>query len=89
MYCQWLASLSCNPLLVAIQQEVTDKEIKSLWEVGVNGIIIELPQEQPQERLSQLAKAIKALPSATKRHPEGGAVLPRLEPGADLVSDDI
>ena len=79
MYCQWLASLLRKPLLVAIQQEITDKEIRALWEVGVNGIVVEVKEEKPQERLAELCRAIEALPPATKRRWEGRVVLPQIE----------
>ena len=79
MYCQWLASLLHKPLLVAIQQEITAKEIRALWEVGVNGIVVEVDEEKPQERLTELRRAIEALPPANKRHRKGGVVLPQIE----------
>ena len=86
MYCQWLASLLHKPLLVAIQQEITAKEIRALWEVGVNGIVVEVDEEKPQERLTELRRAIEALPPATKRHRKGGVVLPQVEPETGSVT---
>jgi len=86
MYCQWLANLLRKPLLVAIQQDITAKEIRALWEVGVNGIVVEVDGEKPQERLAELRRAIEVLPPATKRHRKGGVVLPQVEPETGSVT---
>jgi hypothetical protein len=87
MYCQWLAGLVDKPLLVATQQELTEKEIRSLWEAGVDGAVVEIKEKQPQERLTRLSQAIKALPSRRKRRGERRAMLTRLEPGATIPEE--
>jgi len=89
MHCQWLAGLIDKPLLVATAQELTDKETQALWEAGVNGIVVEVGEEQLQERLERLCQAIDALPTTPKRRSEGGkVVLPRLEQEADSVTPE-
>jgi len=87
IHCQWLAGLVDKPLLVATQQELTPKEIRSLWEAGVSGVVVEMKEEQPQERLKRLSQAIKALPSRTKRHGERRAMLPRLGQGSTMPEE--
>lgn len=89
MHCQWLAGLIDKPLLVATAQELTDKETRALWEVGVNGIVMEVGEEQLQERLKRLCQAIEALPTTPKRRREGRAVLPRLAPEPKEMSEEI
>ena len=84
MYCQWLAGLLDKPLLVATQQEMTDKEIRSLWEAGVDGVVVEIKEEQAPERLIRLSQAIRALPPRRKRRGERGVTLTRLEPGSTM-----
>jgi hypothetical protein len=78
MYCQWLAGLVDKPLLVTAQRELTDKEILSLREVGVRGIVVELQEKQIGDSLARLSQAIKTLPPKTKRFGEKNALLPRL-----------
>ncbi len=78
MYCQWLAGLVDKPLLVTAQRELTDKEILSLREVGVRGIVVELQEKQIGDSLARLSQAIKTLPPKTKRFGEKKALLPRL-----------
>ncbi len=87
IYCQWLAGLVDKPLLVATQQEMTDKEIRSLWEAGVDGVVVEIKEKQLQERLTRLSQAIKALPPRRKRRGERRAMLTRLEPGATMPEE--
>jgi hypothetical protein len=78
MYCQWLAGLVDKPLLVAAQQELTDKEILSLREVGVRGIVVEQPEKQIGDSLARLSQAIRSLPPKTKKLGEKKALLPRI-----------
>jgi hypothetical protein len=78
MYCQWLAGLVDKPLVVAAQQGLTDKEIRSLMEVGVRGIVVELQEKQIGDSLARLSQAIKTLPPKTKKLGEKKALLPRL-----------
>jgi len=87
MYCQWLAGLVDKPLLVATQQELTDKEIRSLWEAGVSGVVVEVKEEQAQERLTRLSQAIKALPPRGKGQGQRRVVLPRLEQGSGIPEE--
>ena len=87
MYCQWLAGLVDKPLLVATQQELTDKEIRSLWEAGVSGVVVEIKEEQAPERLIRLSQAIKALPPRRKRRGERRVMLTRLEPGSTIPEE--
>ncbi|HJX70121.1 MAG TPA: hypothetical protein VJ441_03405, partial [Dehalococcoidia bacterium] len=77
MNCQWLAGSIGKPLLVAIQQELTDKEIQALWEAGVNGVVVEV-RDKTQQRLVKLCQAIKALSPATRKLRERRVVLPHL-----------
>jgi hypothetical protein len=87
MHCQWLADLVDKPILVATQQELTDKEIRSLWEAGVDGVVVEMKEKQLQERLTRLSQAIKALPPRRKRHGERRVMLTRLEPGSTMPEE--
>jgi hypothetical protein len=87
IYCQWLADLVDKPLLVATQQELTDKEIRSLWEAGVDGVVVEIKEKQYQERLTRLSQAIKALPPRRKRRGERRVMLTHLESGSTMPEE--
>ena len=87
MSCQWLAGLVDKPLLVAAQRELTDKEIRSLREAGVSGIVVELQEKQIGDSLARLSQAIKALPPRTKKLGEKKALLPRLGYGYEEAEE--
>ncbi|MGK5091406.1 hypothetical protein WDW89_05225 [Deltaproteobacteria bacterium TL4] len=66
MNCHRLAGLTGKPILVATQQELAKQDIKSLWEAGVNGIIVEAKEENRQN-LDNLSRVIKDLPPVTRK----------------------
>lgn len=83
MNCQWLAGLISKPLLVAVQQELTDKEIRGLWEAGANGVVVEVKEKT---QLAKLCQVIKSFPLARRKPGEEKRVtLPRIEQEADSV----
>ncbi|MFC2072770.1 hypothetical protein ACFLUU_08790 [Chloroflexota bacterium] len=69
MLFQRFADLLTKPLLVHIPPKVTAGELQALWEAGVDGVILELSTEQPQDRLKELRQVIDklAFPSPHKR----------------------
>jgi hypothetical protein len=70
------AELLDKPLLVTLGSSVTGDELRSLYEVGVNGVV--LPQGLPAEAFADLKKTIAGLPKTVKRRTRAAAVLPRL-----------
>lgn len=66
MNCHRLAGLTSKPILVATQQELAKQDIKSLWEAGVNGVIVEVKEENRQS-LDNLSRVIKDLPPVTRK----------------------
>ena len=70
------AELLDKPLLVTLGSSVTGDELKSLYEAGVNGVM--LPQGFPVEALADLKKTIAGLSKTAKRRARGTALLPRL-----------
>lgn len=63
------ADLLTKPLLVSVPSNVTAGELQALWEVGINGVVIEVKIGQPQDRLKELRLVIDKLtfPSLRKR----------------------
>lgn len=66
MNCQRIAGLISKPLLIATQQELARDEVKSLWEAGVNGFIIEA-REEDRQGLDNLCRVIKDLPPIARK----------------------
>jgi hypothetical protein len=89
MRCQRLTGLTNKPLLVAVREELSDSELQALRETGATGVIAEIAQRQPSEKLLKLRQAIKALPANTRGRREGKLpILPRTEPDASPTTPD-
>ncbi len=81
--CQRVASLISKPLLIALKPEVTKDDLQALWEGGVDGVVIELSENDSGARLASLKEAIRALPARTRRaRRQGIPLVPRLGQGA-------
>lgn len=66
MQCQRLTNLMTKPLLVATPSELKKEDLKSLWEAGVSGIVMETGKDYAV-KLREWRQAIAALPAATRR----------------------
>jgi hypothetical protein len=76
LICQRFSELLAKPLLVTVALSVTGAEISSLFQAGVNGLV--LPEKVPAETFAELKKTIGSLPKAVKRKSKGTALLPQL-----------
>ncbi len=87
MLFQRSASLLAKPLLVSVPSNVTASELQALWGAGVDGVIVELKAEQPQDRLRELRQVIDKLtfPSLRKGQ-KAQALLPHISREADVVT---
>jgi hypothetical protein len=65
LLCQRLGALLDKPLLVALPSLTTDKELSSLWEAGIDGVVA--PPSQDSEQLLKLKEMISGLPTGLKR----------------------
>jgi len=88
MACQWLSKLTEKPVLVVPGGELSESETRSLWEVGVMGIVIEVLGRQSLDVLTRQSQAIRGLPATPRKRKEGGALLPHLSPGAGDIDAD-
>jgi hypothetical protein len=67
MLFQHLANLLTKPLLVPVPANVTASELKDLWEVGVDGVVVEASTGRPVGKLRELRQAIDKLPPRSSR----------------------
>ena len=58
MFFQRCADLLTKPLLVSIPSNISTNELQTLWEAGVNGVVVKTESEQPTGRLKELRRAI-------------------------------
>ena len=70
------AELLDKPLLVTVRSVVTNDELSSLCEAGVNGLV--LPEGFPTEAFAELKKSISSLSRKTKPRTKATALLPRV-----------
>ena len=71
-----MTNLLAKPLLVPVPLNVTDSELKALWEAGVDGVIVEVGTGKPGG-LKELRRAIDELPPrSSKKRGKAEALLP-------------
>lgn len=88
MYFQRLANLLAKPLLVPVPLNVTASELKALWEIGVDGIVVEIDAGKPGG-LKELRRAISKLPPrSSRKRDKAEALLPRVGEEAGTVTPD-
>ena len=88
MLSQRFASLLTKPLLVSVPPNVTANEIKALWEVGVDGVVVEVSPGQPIRRLEELRRAIGDLTFLTPRkRGKAEALLPYIREETGTATD--
>ncbi|MFC1980689.1 hypothetical protein ACFLVN_00330 [Chloroflexota bacterium] len=81
--------LLSKPLLVSAPPDITAGEMKALWEIGVDCVVIEASIEQSIKRLEELRQAIAdlaSLPPRKRRSTE--ALLPHIA-GETAATSDI
>ena len=83
------ADLLTKPLLVSIPSEVTSSELQALWEAGINGVVIEVTTEPPQDRSNELRQVIDqlAFPSPHQRK-KAEPLLPDISEKPSRVTDE-
>ncbi len=86
---QHFADLLTKPLLVSVPLSVTASELQTLWEAGVDGVVVEVGVGQPVGRLKELRCMIDKLTSASPRkRKKTEALLPYIGGGRDTVAEE-
>lgn len=71
------ASLVAQPLLVPVPAAVSAKDLQTVWEAGVVGVVVEVTDKQPLNRLKELRRLIDGLtPPSSRKWGEMQAVVP-------------
>ena len=88
MLFQRFANLLTKHLLVFAPPDMTANELKSLWEIGVDCVVVETAIEQPLKRLEELHRAIGDLTSLPPRkRKKKEALLPHIGVETDRAID--
>ncbi len=89
MFFQHLSKILTKPLLVSLSANATADEIKALWEVGVDGVVLEVSKEQPPAKFKELRQKVSHLTSLTSRkRKKSEALLPHITSEAVPVPDE-
>ncbi len=67
MLFQRFADSLTKPLLVSVPSNVTANELQTLWETGVEGVMIKVGAGQPEGRLKELRQVIDKLTFTSQR----------------------
>ena len=89
MLFQRLADLLIKPLLVSVPPNVTAYELQTLWETGVEGVMVKVGVGQPAGRLKELRRVIDKL-TFTSRRKRGKveALLPDISGNRSIVAEE-
>lgn len=83
------ADLSGKPLLVGVPPDITGDELQLLWEVGVDGLVVEASSGQPAGGLKKLRQVIDSLtPPSKRRRLKARAIVPPLRGETAPVIDE-
>lgn len=83
------ADLLTKPLLVSVPANVTAGELQAIWEVGVDGVVVDVEVGQPVGKLKKLRQIIDSLSLPSKRKPTRiAALLPHLRGEAGPVTEE-
>jgi hypothetical protein len=84
LFCRRLVELLEKPVVMALPPSVTKTELTSLWQAGIDGVVIS--STQPVATLTELKKMIGDLPRGARgRCARAGVVLPHY--GGSLVGE--
>ena len=88
MLSQRFAGIVTRPVLVQVPLAVTAKELQSLWEAGVDGVVVSISTPQAAEGLKTLREIITGLDyPAPPHHERGLAFAPRVHPGPEAEEE--
>jgi len=89
MLFQRFAALLTKPLLASVPSNITANELQTLWEAGVDGVVIEVAMEQPADRLKKLRQATDKLTFSSRRRQEKAeALLPYIGRESNIPTED-
>jgi hypothetical protein len=82
------SSLSTKPLLISVPVNLTADELQAVWDMGVNGLVVNMAGAESFEELKKLRKAVEALLPPSKHKRKSRAIVPQVRTEAPAVADD-
>jgi hypothetical protein len=89
MFFQRLGDWLTKPLLVPVPAKVTGDELQTLWEAGVDGVVVAVTSELSPERFKELRQVINGLTfPAPRRREKPEPLLPRISAEAEEEEEE-
>ena len=89
MIFQYFATLLTKPLLVTVPLNVATNELQVLWELGVDGVVVETAPGQPAGGLKKLRQMVDGLtPPLKRKRTKARAIVPPMREEAVPVIDE-
>lgn len=88
MLFQHFADLLTKPLLVSLPQKVEANELQFLWKIGVDGVIVEVGEGEPRERVGELRRIIDHLTLPARKRGRLEPLLPRISEEITLPAEE-
>ena len=89
LFFQYLVNSINKPIVVAVPINLTESDLQALWDIGINGVTIELADVKSTKVLAELQKAAKNLaPPAYLKRFKASATLPRMQPEPEEPQED-
>ena len=84
-----LSSVLTKPLLAGTPSTISNDELQSLWEAGVDGIVIEVEVDKPAGKVNELRQLIDGLSySKSRKRGKVEPLIPYLKSDTGVTSED-
>ncbi|MFC1906477.1 hypothetical protein ACFLW8_00105 [Chloroflexota bacterium] len=84
-----ISGLLHKPVLVTIPPNLAADELQSLWDAGVDGVVVEVEGGKPSGKIKELRQIIDGLVySKTRQRSQTEPLLPHIKPDTSQVSED-
>ena len=86
--CQHIANMIGKYLLVRIPMEISQEDLREIWEIGIVGVVVPTKGDCRKE-LTELKKAVDALPaSRRKRSLKTSVTIPQIAPSVPAEEEE-
>ncbi len=83
------SAVSSKPLLISVPASLNADELQAIWDMGVNGLIVNIADAESLEELKKIRKTVESLlPPSRRKRDKSRAIVPQVHTEAPAVADD-
>jgi hypothetical protein len=83
------SALSAKPLLIPVPLNLTADELQAVWDMGVDGLVVNVSDSESFDGLEKLRQTVENLVSPSQhKHNKSRALVPQVRSEAPAVADD-